>query len=169
MLKVLLMSLSLLIASPVWPIGENPVVGDPFIIVNKSINELAYIDDGKIQKLYPIATGKSQELTPEGIFTFIVKAKDPYYIKLNIEGGAKNNPLGSRWMGFDAEETGRIYGIHGTNAPWLIGEYVTAGCIRLANENVEELYDKIPIGTKVLITSKNQSFDQLGKEYGALE
>lgn len=163
-----LLVFTLLIASPIWPIGD-PVVGDPVIIVNKRINQLAYINEGKIQKIYPVATGKSQDLTPEGIFTIIVKAKNPYYIKLGIEGGASNNPLGTRWIGFDAEETGRIYGIHGTNEPWLIGKYVTAGCIRLTNENVEELYENIPLGTKVMITSTEKSFELLGKEIGAIE
>lgn len=160
--------LSLLIASPIWPIGENPMPGDPFVIVNKATNELAFINDGKIQKVYPVATGKTKDLTPEGLFTFIVKEKNPYYIKLNIEGGAKHNPLGTRWLGFDAEETGRIYGVHGTNAPWTIGHYVTAGCIRLKNEDVEELYDQIPLGTKVLIVSSEKSFEQLAIEYGAM-
>lgn len=169
MIKILLLSLSLFIASPFWPIGENPIVGDPFVIVNKSLNELAFIEDGKIQKIYPVATGKTEDLTPEGNFTFIVKAVNPYYIKLNIEGGASNNPLGSRWIGFDAEETGRIYGVHGTNAPWSIGRYVTAGCIRLLNKDVEELYDKIPIGTKILVVSTDKSFEELGKEHGALK
>lgn len=167
MFKMLLLSI-FLIASPVWPIGENPMLGDPFVIVNKATNQLAFINEGKIQKVYPVATGKSKELTPEGMFTFIVKAENPYYIKMNIEGGASNNPLGTRWIGFDAEETGRIYGIHGTNAPWSIGQYVTAGCIRLTNENVEELYEQIPLGTKVLIISTTKTFEQLATEYGVI-
>ena len=37
--------------SPIWPLGDNPA-GDPFIIVNKATNKLAYIDDGKIQKVF---------------------------------------------------------------------------------------------------------------------
>ena len=41
-----------------WPLGDNPRAGDPFIIVNKATNKLAYIDDGKIQKVFPVATGK---------------------------------------------------------------------------------------------------------------
>ena len=39
-------------------LGDNPRAGDPFIIVNKATNKLAYIDDGKIQKVFPVATGK---------------------------------------------------------------------------------------------------------------
>lgn len=47
------------------PLGDNPRAGDPFIIVNKATNKLAYIDDGKIQKVFPVATGKTNELTPK--------------------------------------------------------------------------------------------------------
>ncbi|MRA64155.1 L,D-transpeptidase family protein, partial [Bacillus thuringiensis] len=70
--------------SPLWPLGENPRAGDPFIIVNKATNKLAYIDDGKIQKVSPVATGKTNELTPEGTFDVVMKAKDPYYIAKDI-------------------------------------------------------------------------------------
>ncbi|WP_146025166.1 L,D-transpeptidase, partial [Pseudomonas sp. FW305-BF6] len=57
-----------LVISPVWPLGQNPKLGDPFIIINKKVNQLAFIDDGKIQKVYKVATGKTAELTPEGMF-----------------------------------------------------------------------------------------------------
>lgn len=73
--------------SPIWPLGDNPRAGDPFIIVNKATNKLAYIDDGKIQKVFPVATGKTNELTPEGNFDVVMKAKDPYYIAKDIPGG----------------------------------------------------------------------------------
>lgn len=81
--------------SPIWPLGDNPRAGDPFIIVNKATNKLAYIDDGKIQKVFPVATGKTNELTPEGTFDIVMKAKDPYYIAKNIPGGS---PKKSTWI-----------------------------------------------------------------------
>lgn len=74
----LLLCLSL---SPIWPLGDNPRAGDPFIIVNKATNKLAYIDDGKIQKVFPVATGKTNELTPEGTFDIVLKAKDPIILR----------------------------------------------------------------------------------------
>lgn len=58
---VLTMSLS-----PIWPLGQNPLPGDPYVIINKQTNELAYIDQGQIQKIYPASTGKTADLTPEG-------------------------------------------------------------------------------------------------------
>ncbi|WRP05185.1 L,D-transpeptidase [Rossellomorea aquimaris] len=160
----------ILFASPIWPLGRNPLPGDPFIIVNKESNQLAYIDDGKVQHTFPVATGKTTTLTPEGLFNVTVKAKNPYYRKKNIPGGDPRNPLGSRWIGFDAKGTdGRIYGIHGTNQPSSIGKYISNGCIRMHNKHVEYLFDQVPIGTKVLVVKTNKSFYQLGKDHGAIK
>ena len=158
-----------LMISPLWPIGPNPLPGDPFVIVNKRTNELTFIDNREVQQVVHVATGKTDSLTPEGMFTIIVKAENPYYRKKDIPGGKKNNPLGTRWMGFDAKETdGRIYGIHGTNDPDSIGHYVSNGCIRLKNDHVEALFERIPIGTKILIVSTDETTEQLAKKYGAL-
>ncbi|WP_411909080.1 L,D-transpeptidase [Bacillus sp. RAR_GA_16] len=157
-------------ASILFPFGTHPNPGDPFLIVNKKTNELAYVDENKVQRVLSVATGKSVDQTPEGLFTIIVKAENPYYRKKNIEGGVKENPLGTRWIGFDAKETnGRIYGVHGTNHPNSIGKYTTAGCIRLLNEEVEALFEHIPVGAKILITASDQSFDELAKKAGAIE
>ncbi|KAB2333791.1 MULTISPECIES: L,D-transpeptidase [Bacillaceae] len=170
MMKFLTSLLLLGVISPLWPLGQNPLPGDPFVIVNKETNEAAYINENKVQTVYRAATGKTEELTPEGLFTITVKASDPYYRKKDIPGGDPNNPLGTRWIGFDAENSdGRTYGIHGTNNPSSIGTYASLGCIRLQNEHVEALYDVVPIGTKVLVLSTDLSFEDIAKEYGAIE
>lgn len=159
---------SIISISPLWPIGPS-LAGDPFIIVNKEINQVAFIKDGEVKKVYKAATGKTDDLTPEGLFTVTVKAINPYYRKLNISGGLPENPLGTRWIGFDALDTdGRTYGIHGTNRPYSIGYYVSLGCIRLRNEDVEELFEFVPIGTKVFITKTWKSFEQIGIEKGVI-
>lgn len=159
----------ILLISPLWPIGENPIVGDPFLIVNKKTNELAFINEGQIQKIYSVATGKEDDLTPVGKFTITVKAVRPYYRKKDIPGGAKENPLGSRWIGFDAEGTdGRIYGVHGNNNPDSIGRFITQGCVRMHNEEVEDLFTQIPIGTQIAIVSSRLSFKKLGQAFGAI-
>jgi lipoprotein-anchoring transpeptidase ErfK/SrfK len=158
-----------LVTSPIWPLGPNPLPGDPYIIVNKKSNELAYFHEEQLKEVHSVATGKSIELTPEGEFTIIVKAKNPYYRKKDIPGGDPQNPLGTRWIGFDAEDSdGRTYGVHGTNNPNSIGGYVTQGCIRLPNEMVEQLFDHVPIGTKIWIVYSDKSFEELGREKGAL-
>ncbi|WP_423799029.1 L,D-transpeptidase [Neobacillus sp. SAB-20_R2A] len=163
----ILMALSL---SPIWPLGPNPLPGDPFVIVNKSNNELAFISENRVQTVVSVGTGKTEDLTPEGLFTITVKAENPYYRRSDIPGGDPKNPLGSRWLGFDARETdGRIYGIHGTNQPASVGKYVSQGCIRTQNEVITSLFPLIPLGTKILVTSSNKSFEALAKESGAIK
>ncbi|WP_445493188.1 L,D-transpeptidase [Niallia sp. 03133] len=166
MLKLLSM---LLFISPIWPLGSNPLQGDPFIIINKRTNELSIVNENRVQTTISVGTGKTEEMTPEGVFTITVKAINPYYRKKNIQGGHPKNPLGTRWIGFDAKGTdGRTYGIHGTNNPASIGEYVSQGCIRMQNESIQTIFDSIPLGTKVLVINSNKSTEQLGKEFGAI-
>lgn len=170
MIKLLSPILFAFFISPLWPLGPNPLPGDPFVIVNKTTNELALIDDNKVQTVVSVGTGKTKELTPEGLFTITVKAEEPYYRRKDIPGGDPKNPLGSRWIGFDAEETdGRTFGIHGTNQPASIGKYVSQGCIRTQNEVISSLYPLIPLGTKILVTSTNKSFQQIAKEHRAIQ
>ncbi len=170
MQKLIAMILFAFVISPIWPLGSNPMHGDPFVIVNKRTNELAFINENRVQTIISVGTGKTKDLTPEGLFTITVKAKNPYYIRGNIPGGDPRNPLGTRWIGFDAKGTnGRIYGLHGTNQPASIGKYVSQGCIRMQNEAVSSLYPLIPLGTKILVTSSTKSFEQLAKENGAIQ
>jgi lipoprotein-anchoring transpeptidase ErfK/SrfK len=160
----------LLFVSPIWPLGSNPLPGDPFLIINKQTNEVAFINENRVQTVVGAATGKTGEMTPEGLFTVTVKAVNPYYRKKDIPGGDPRNPLGKRWIGFDARDTdGRTYGIHGTNDPSSIGKYISQGCIRLQNEAVESLFEYIPLGTKILVITTDKSFQQLAIEYGAIK
>lgn len=159
----------LLTVSPIWPLGQNPLPGDPFIIINKLNNEMSLIDDNRVQTSISVATGKKENLTPEGLFTITVKATNPYYRKKDIEGGDPKNPLGTRWIGFDARNSdGRTYGIHGTNNPASIGQYVSEGCIRMQNEAVESIFDLIPLGTKILVITSEKTALDIAKEYGAI-
>lgn len=80
--------------SPIWPLGENPLPGDPYVIVNKRTNELAVILDNKVEGVYSVATGKTDDLTPEGEFSVTVKAVNPYYRKKSIEGDLLTIRLG---------------------------------------------------------------------------
>ena len=58
------------------------------------------------------------------------------------------NPLGVRAMYLGSS----LYRIHGTDAPWTIGQAVSKGCIRMLNEDVQDLYPRVPVGTKVTVT-----------------
>ncbi|MBB5173031.1 lipoprotein-anchoring transpeptidase ErfK/SrfK [Texcoconibacillus texcoconensis] len=131
--------------------------------------ELAVVDEGEIQAIYPVSIGTRFTPTPEGQHTVTVKAVEPYDRKRDIPGGDEDNPLGTRWIGFDAEGTdGRIYGLHGTNDPDSIGDAVTGGCVRLDNESVEDVFSVIPIGTKILIKSDGESFQNTAIKKGAI-
>ncbi|HHN47143.1 MAG TPA: L,D-transpeptidase, partial [Planctomycetes bacterium] len=58
---------------------------------------------------------------------------------------------GTRWLGFGNSGPGKGLGIHGTTEPETVPGNVSLGCIRMLNEDVEELYDLAPIGTEVII------------------
>jgi hypothetical protein len=130
-----------------------------FIIINKTKKILTVYNNGEIYKKYPVALGKDSSPTPTHKFTIINKAKNPYWGGMGgkfkpVKGGAPNNPLGKRWLGLSTEKH-RGYGIHGNAAPFSIGNYISAGCIRMINEDVEELFEYIPIKTNVWIGTED--------------
>ncbi len=61
--------------------------------------------------------------------------------------GGPSNPLGARALYLGST----LYRIHGTNAPWTIGGAVSSGCIRMRNEDVVDLYERVAVGTKVIV------------------
>ena len=67
-------------------------------------------------------------------------------LPVTMEGGPAN-PLGARALYLGST----LYRIHGTNAPWTIGTNVSSGCIRMRNEDVMDLYERVKIGTKVVV------------------
>ncbi|ANP88531.1 L,D-transpeptidase [Rhizobium leguminosarum] len=74
------------------------------------------------------------------------EAAKGHYLPARMDGGAEN-PLGARAMYLGST----LYRIHGTNAPWSIGSAVSSGCIRLRNEDVVDLYDRVNVGTRVIV------------------
>ena len=65
-----------------------------------------------------------------------------------VPGGHPMNPLGVRALYLGSS----LYRIHGTDAPWTIGRDVSKGCIRMYNADVIDLYNRVPVGTRVLVT-----------------
>lgn len=119
------------------------------IVVDKSDNTLTLQNDDRVIKVYPVSTGKESTSTPTGEFTIKDRLVDPVWFHhgIVVPPGTPENFLGTRWLGFDRPK----YGIHGTVEPEFIGKSVSGGCVRMRNEDVEELYMLIPEGTKVLI------------------
>jgi lipoprotein-anchoring transpeptidase ErfK/SrfK len=75
-------------------------------------------------------------------------ARQPYLPR--FMAGGPGNPLGARAMYLGTT----VYRIHGTNRPDTIGTAVSSGCFRLVNGDVADLYERVPIGTKVIIRQK---------------
>ena len=70
----------------------------------------------------------------------------PAYMK-----GGPGNPLGARAMYLFRGGRDSMFRIHGTNQPWTIGQMMSSGCIRMMNEDVEHLYSRVPVGSKVVV------------------
>jgi len=74
------------------------------------------------------------------------EAAKGHYLPARMEGGPEN-PLGARALYLGST----LYRIHGTNAPWTIGSGVSSGCIRMRNEDVVDLYERVPVGASVIV------------------
>ncbi|MGY3619089.1 L,D-transpeptidase [Bradyrhizobium sp. USDA 10063] len=75
-------------------------------------------------------------------------ARQPYLPR--FMAGGPGNPLGARAMYLGTT----VYRIHGTNQPNTIGTAISSGCFRLVNADVADLYDRVPVGTKVIVRQK---------------
>lgn len=114
---------------------ESTKLNNAKITIVKASRLLTILDEDTPIYQYPIAIGKPSTPTPVGNYVIATKITNP--------GGI----LGSRWLGLNYD----AYGIHGTNRPWLIGQMVSNGCIRMHNDNVEMLFSLVSLGTPVFI------------------
>jgi lipoprotein-anchoring transpeptidase ErfK/SrfK len=81
---------------------------------------------------------------PDWVAPADVIALQPYLPR--VIAGGPGNPLGARAM-----DLGNLYRIHGTNAPETIGQVLLVGCFRLVNDDVIDIYDRVPVGTRVIV------------------
>lgn len=113
---------------------------------------------GLVVKTYPIGIGAPETPTPTGEFEIRNKIVNPTWYSPDgpIPPGDPNNLLGTRWMGISSQKISlsKGYGIHGTTEPESIGKAVSDGCIRMLNEDVEELFGFVTIGTPVIIRER---------------
>lgn len=118
------------------------------VTVNKTDNWVLVLDDGKFFKRYRCGTGQ-YGLTPVGEFKIMDRIPNPPWWKDGkvIPFGDTNNVLGTHWLKLDVPG----YGIHGTWEPDSIGKQSSAGCVRLLNEDIAELFILLPYGTPVTI------------------
>ena len=140
-------------------VSFNPKFTPGQIIVSFGDRRLYLITKSGTALSYPIAVPREQSRW-QGMTSVTSKRENPSWrptpdmIRENprppswVPGGHPMNPLGVRALYLGSS----LYRIHGTDAPWTIGQAVSKGCIRMLNEDVLDLYPRIPVGTKVTVT-----------------
>ncbi len=141
------------------------------IVVNTSERRLYYImPNGKALK-YGVGVGR-EGFTWSGVENISRKAEWPGWtpppemiarekkkgriLPAYMEGGI-NNPLGARALYIG----GTLYRIHGSNEPWTIGQAVSSGCIRMTNDDVTHLYERVKVGSRVVVLRGDESASRL--------
>ena len=116
------------------------------IVVSLPDRKLALIENEEIVSIYPVAIGAPRSPSPVGTFNVVTRVANPTYYKPGkVIGPGTANPIGTRWIGLSAKG----YGIHGTDSPKSIGLARSHGCIRLRNEDVERLFERVRAGDVV--------------------
>jgi lipoprotein-anchoring transpeptidase ErfK/SrfK len=136
-----------------YPTREAPGT----IVIDTPATRLYYVLGGGKAISYGIGVGR-EGFTWSGVQTISRKSEWPDWIPPQemlqrqpylprFMAGGPANPLGARALYLG----GTLYRIHGTNAPETIGTHVSSGCIRMVNEDVIDLYNRVSIGTKVVV------------------
>lgn len=140
--------------------GFNP--GD--IVVSFGDRRLYYIESKAAAISYAIAIPK-EEARWSGVSYVSQKRENPVWtptadmrrenptLPSYVAGGDPRNPLGTRALYLGDS----MYRIHGTDAPWLIGQQVSHGCIRMYNEDAADLFRRAKLGAKVVVTWNRMS------------
>ena len=116
------------------------------LIVNIPARKIALVQGGKVLKVYSVAVGKKSTPSPTGIFHIASHVVNPTYThEGKVVRPGPGNPVGTRWMSLGYKG----YGLHGTNHPESIGHAASHGCIRMRNQDVEELFELVRVGDEV--------------------
>ena len=149
-------------AAPAPRTGPGPataaVTSNRQILLELGRRTISLVEDGKVLGSWPVAIGDSTTPTPTGTFTVRNKVVNPQYQstksgKVNPTTGAQG-PLGDRWIGFHATDKDQ-FGIHGTPSAWAwtvtSRAAVTHGCVRMLTPHVRQLFEKVQVGTPVIV------------------
>ena len=140
------------------------------LVLDRKHHQLLVLRDGRMTRRYPAAVGTTGWETPAGRFRVFEKVKEPVWTHPVsgelVEAESEKNPLGSRWIGFYRDCNGRsgwdgeqyldingctVAGFHGTPYRWTVGRAVSHGCVRLYEENVQEVFNLVSVGTQVIV------------------
>lgn len=132
------------------------------IVIDTNAKFLYLVQEGGTARRYGVGVGK-EGFSWRGSETITRKAEWPGWtppaqmiarerakgkiLPAHMPGGPEN-PLGARALYLGST----LYRIHGTNAPWTIGQAVSSGCIRMRNEDVTDLYERVKVGTRVVVS-----------------
>jgi lipoprotein-anchoring transpeptidase ErfK/SrfK len=121
------------------------------IVVSLPDRKIALVENGQVLKIYRIAVGKAGTPSPRGRFHIASRVVKPsWYQPGKVVPAGPANPLGTRWMGLGYKG----YGIHGTNRPRSIGKAASHGCIRMRNQDVEDLFERVEVGDAVELVTE---------------
>ncbi len=146
-----------------WPKDVVNETGLPAgtILIDTESNFLYLVKSDAVARRYRIAVGAAGKAW-KGEAVVARKSKWPVWhptdnmhaeapgLPQRIEPGP-HNPLGARALYLYRDGRDTLYRIHGTSEPWTIGTKASSGCIRLFNEDVIELFDQVPEGTRVIV------------------
>lgn len=131
------------------------------VVVSFSDRRLYYVDKPGSAISYPVGT-PTGDAQWSGISRVSRKAENPKWtptpdmrvenpeLPISMPGGHPRNPLGPRALYLGDT----LYRIHGTDAPWTVGQEVSHGCVRLYNADIIDLYERVPVGARVIVTWK---------------
>jgi L,D-transpeptidase ErfK/SrfK len=139
------------------------------LVINVPEMRLYDFTVGAEPEVFAIAIGDAFDPTLLGAFRVGAKRTNPaWYVPKSIleerpgqppvVPPGPDNPLGSRWMTIGATS----YGIHGTNVRWSIGRLATHGCVRLYEDEIQRLYERIPTGTPLQILYQSHKWGRDG-------
>ena len=140
----------------------TPVNKDPYLLLRLSERKVYVMDPNTAQPIegYPVAIGQPKWPTPTGHFQVSEMVENPDFLVFDFNNPnarnrgrvppGPNSPLGLRWIAF-SEAYGWAVGFHGTTKTQFLGQAVSHGCVRMANPDVVKMYDKIKVGTPVIV------------------
>jgi L,D-transpeptidase catalytic domain len=124
------------------------------VLVDLSSRWAFYLLGGEVAAAWSVGIGKEEGSTPVGTYAITLKQSEPMLFQPGrppIPYGDPENPLGSRWLEWGQDGKGTHLGFHGTDDPTGIGGRVSKGCVRMRNEDVELLFEILPLGSKVTV------------------
>jgi len=137
----------------------DPSYAPGTIVVRSAERKLYLVTDYGSAVRYPVAVGRmgkqwagtafvaGKYVNPAWSPPAEIKRDNPRLPNV-IPGGSKSNPMGTRALVLDRGQ----YAIHGTNNPKSIGTFASYGCVRMLNADIQDLYDRVGVGTQVVVT-----------------